>query len=89
MKDKSPVKKHLYNKTSIKKIITYPKISKKNMTQKFAQNVIQAITSKDAHRMVNCADTDQTAPLGCSFKEQSWGQGYKTFFMLNSAEHEI
>ena len=27
--------------------------------------------------------------LEWSFKASSWAQGYKTFFMLNSAENEI
>ena len=36
-------------------------------------------------KLENSASLDQTAPLHNSI----WARGYKTFFMLNSAEHEI
>ena len=39
---------------------------------------------KDQDGMANSADPDQTAP-----GRAVWPRGYKTFSMLNSAEHEI
>ena len=37
-----------------------------------------------ADGMANSVDSDQNAPFGAV-----WPRGYKTIFMLNSAEHEI
>ena len=39
---------------------------------------------KDANEMANTAVPEQSAPFGAV-----WPQGYKAFFMLNSAQHEI
>ena len=40
--------------------------------------------SKNANKMANCTGPDQTAPSRAVL-----ARGYKTFFMLNSVEHEI
>ena len=52
----------------------------------FVSQMNAVICPKDAHRMLNSEDTDQIGlDLHCMFSPR----GYKTFFMLNSTEHEI